>query len=183
MTNLKRIFVLAAVLFLALGPISGGMASAQTEEIVGIEISHPAKARVRNGLPFTRFALDRVIGSAEGVTVDLTANTVRLEPGKYWFSNIGEIITSRGRGIRGNLPLDVREIPAVSGEDSTGTTVEMMKFYFSASDSILVVVDGEGATEDDVKLETVGRRVDLYCCGGIVTGNLRANIAIRRLDD
>lgn len=170
MTNLKRLFVLAAALFLALGPIGDGMASAQTDEIVGIEISHPAKARAPNSLPFTRFAIDRVISSAEGVTVDLTANTVRLGPGKYWFAF-------------GVHPEFLREIPAVPGEDSTGTTVEIMRLYLYGGAGTLVVVDDDGATGDDVKLGTVGRRVDFYCCDGLYSGNFRRRLTILRLGD
>lgn len=185
MTNLKRLFVLAAALSLALGPIGDGTASAQDGEVVGIEISHtrpPGHIGVYS--PITRFKIDRVIGSARGVTVELAADTIRLGPGKYWFFN-------RQAVSGGAHAFTVREIPAVSGTDSTGTTVAIMGGGRPAGEpwqskptyEFFVVVDGEGATSDDVKLGTVGRRVDFTVEGGRLGGDHTGYLFIRRLSD
>lgn len=85
MTSLQKIFVLAAALVLAL-TVGGGAGFAQDGEIVGIEYSFVDLSVPPNVRPLTRFNIDRAVGSAEGVTVDLAADTVRLGPGKYWFS-------------------------------------------------------------------------------------------------
>lgn len=179
MTNLKRLFVLGAALFLALGPIGGGTASAQDGEIVGIRIQHPnypcdPKASICNSVPFTRLKVVHVLGAAEGVTVN--SETVRLAPGTYWFGRVGDApLYSRD-------PI-IREMSAVTGEDSTGTTLKMMGGVYNSEWGTLVVVDGTGATSDDVKLGTVGRRVDFYCCNGSSVEYTIHKRFIRRLSD
>ena len=181
MTNLKRLFVLAAALFLALGPIGGGTASAQEGEIVGIRIQHPNypgscpynNPQRCNSVPFTRLKVVHVLGAAEGVTVN--SETVRLAPGKYWFGYIA------GGPYQGWD--HIREVPAVTGEDSTGTTLKMMGGSYNSEWGMLVVVDGTGATSDDVKLGTVGRRVDFYWCNGSSVESKLNRFFIRRLGD
>lgn len=182
MTNLKRLFVLAAALFLALGPIGGGTASAQDGEIVGIKIQHPnypgscppRSPRANcNPVPFTRLKVVHVLGAAEGVTVN--SETVRLAPGTYWFGRIA--------GVPYQGWDHIREVPPVTGEDSTGTTLKLMGGSYNGEGGTLVVVDGTGATSDDVKLGTVGRRVDFYCCNGSSVESIRLALFIRRLSD
>lgn len=188
MTKLKRLFVLAAALSLALGPIGGGTASAQDGEIVGIRIQHPnypGPCQVPNPprpcstptTPFTRLKVVHKLGAAEGVTVNSTTDTVRLAPGKYWFNNW---IRTEPEPRR-STPY-IREVSA-TGEDSTGTTLKMMSGFYNGEQGVLVVVDGEGATRDDVKLSRVGRRVDFYCCDGATREYAHTDLFIRRLGD
>ncbi len=195
MTNLKRFFVLAAALFLALGPVGGGTASAQDGEIVGIRVQHPnypGPCQVPNPLrpcstpttPFTRLKVVHEIGAAEGVTVNSTTDTVRLAPGKYWF---GDISPALGRqyvtsGFN-HVHRLIREVSAITGQDSTGTTLKMKFGRYSGEWGTLIVVDGTGATSDDVKLGTVGRRVDFYCCNGATRESTHHEFFIRRLGD
>ena len=181
MTNWQKGFVLAAALVLAL-TVGGGAASAQDGEIVGIEYSYSGPGRPPGEYSITRFNIDRTIGSAQGVTVDLAANTVRLNPGKYWFSAPNALNGYGGR----NYPFIVRAIPAVQAEDSTGTTVEIIGTWNGTTlREFLVVVNGDGATRDDVKLGTVGRRVDFSVVGNTVSryGNPVKSLFIRRLGD
>ncbi len=182
MTSLRKVFVLAAALVLALS-VGGSAASAQDNEIVGIEYSNYDLTVDPRARPIIRFNLDRAVGSAEGVTVDLAADTVRLGPGKYWIS----APTTVNHGY--NNRFSVREIPAVSGQDSTGTTVNIIGEALYAPPSpapaeFLVVVNGDGATRDDEKLGTVGRRVDFSTSGGTASPRIRDKILfIRRLGD
>lgn len=190
MTNLKRLFVLAAALFLALGPVGGGTASAQEGEIVGIRIQHPnypGPCQVPNPprpcstptTPFTRLKVVHKLGAAEGVTVNSTTDIVRLAPGKYWFAGIAGAPSPPLRSSA-----HIREVSAVTGEDSTGTTLKMMYGRYNGDGGTLVVVDGEGATPDDVKLGRVGRRIDFYCCNGRSREyGPRFYLFIRRLSD
>ena len=189
MTSLQKVFVSAAALVLAL-TVGGGAASAQDDEIVGIEIS----GRRLRPSP-SRYNLIRAIGSATGVTVDLTANTVRLTPGKYWIRTIS--YTRASWDDDGNLETLLRyvvpstfsivQIPAVYGQDSIGTTVEVMggSAQSTAPPELLVVVNGDGATRDEVKLGTVGRRVGFYYSGYGATwpGGSHFYVFIRRLGD
>lgn len=112
--------------------------------------------------PFTRLGIAKVVGSVEGVTVDLAANTVRLAPGQYYVSGVGTESSKVGNVLR----LYMREYPSVYGEDSTGTTVEMAPV--PSRDDTFVVVNSDGATPDDVKLGTAGRRVDFSCFNGSI---------------
>ena len=86
----------------------------------------------------------------------------------------------------------MRELSAVYAEDSTGTTVEMVRdpsniqtYDRRHQNQWFVVVNGDGATRDDVKLGTVGRRVDFSCCGGSISQRLELGywVFIRRLGD
>lgn len=178
MTSLQKVFVLAAALVLAL-TVGGGAGFAQDGEIVGIEYSFydPSSSHAR---PITRFNIDRAVGSAAGVTVDLAADTVRLGPGKYWIQCPTTIHYSS------NNMFSVREIPAVSGQDSIGTTVEIIGKVLTTvrltPAEFLVVVNGDGATQDDVKLGTVGRRVDFSMSGGMAPRG-KDILFIRRLGD
>lgn len=179
MTSLQKGFVLAAALVLAL-TVGGGAASAQDGEMVAIHLQNPHfnpevyVPQTAKPVSFTRYDLTKAVGSTEGVTVDLAANTVRFAPGQYWFSDL----YNRS---------ELREIPAVSGQDSTGTTVEKVPTSYSRNGiwEWFVVVNGDGATRDDVKLGTVGRRMDFFCCDGLIhpKHSHSAWIFIRRLGD
>ena len=106
MTSLRKVFVLAVALVLAL-TVGGGAGFAQDGEIVGIEVSYLSRSQ-----PYT-LGVDRAVGSAEGVTVDLAADTVRLGPGKYWISTAGGIFyDGSGNTAYGRTFFSVRIFPS-----------------------------------------------------------------------